>query len=550
MSKTDNSPGCATYSIITIIVAIVTPFFGLRVSIGNILLVMFIGLVIFLIYCFIINSNKKQNPSTTIQDQSLNRHEYSTSQIQNVKSYPTLTSNEITDFFFTLQEDPDFMEYLHNHVNSLKNLDKFAKGDLIEGNDNRLIIIFFSDFTKASSKMGLFFTYRHNKTTPLCDALINIYCRSNPQLNINHEKKRSLMDSARKMLSQFAGIQCETLPGDYDFTIAEILESAEMPFTADKYNRLIYKYCEEISNTGSMPNENETKYIDGFKRFLNREKEDKARKATSSESMKKLDELIGLDSVKKEVKTLVNFITVQQMREKKGLKTSPISYHCVLTGNPGTGKTTVARIIAEIYRELGIVKRGHLIETDRSGLVAEYVGQTAVKTNKIIDKALDGVLFIDEAYSLAQSASNNDFGHEAIATLLKRMEDNRDRLVVVLAGYGDEMRRFIESNPGLESRFNRYINFEDYDAESLSEIFINMASKNEYILDPDALKALQEITREIVASKDRHFGNARSIRNLFEKVIEQQAHRLSQISNEEISSLDLQTIKASDFQLQ
>ncbi|MDR3226928.1 MAG: AAA family ATPase [Prevotellaceae bacterium] len=244
----------------------------------------------------------------------------------------------------------------------------------------------------------------------------------------------------------------------------------------------------------------------------------------------KLKSLIGLTSVKEEIETLTNFIKIQQARETKGLKTSSVSYHCVFTGNPGTGKTTVARIVADIYKSLGILDKGHLVETDRSGLVAEYVGQTAVKTNKIIDSALDGVLFIDEAYSLV-GGSENDYGKEAIATLLKRMEDNRDRLVVILAGYSAEMQQFIDSNPGLQSRFNRYIEFPDYSADELYQIFELNLKKFDYVIAENAVEKLKEIFKNAIENKYKNFGNARFVRNFFEKTLERQANRLSGETN-------------------
>ena len=248
--------------------------------------------------------------------------------------------------------------------------------------------------------------------------------------------------------------------------------------------------------------------------------------STKRPTISDLDNLIGLNSVKEEVKTLRNYILIQQEREKQGLKSTPVSYHCVFTGNPGTGKTTVARIVADVYRSLGVLKKGHLVETDRSGLVADYVGQTATKTNKIIDRALDGVLFIDEAYSLA-TGGDNDYGKEAIATLLKRMEDNRDRLVVILAGYSDEMKQFIDSNPGLQSRFNRYIHFPDYNADELFQIFEVNCQKHDYVMNDEAKAALKSLLEKAVSQKDQNFGNARFVRNLFEKTIERQANRLS-----------------------
>ena len=240
---------------------------------------------------------------------------------------------------------------------------------------------------------------------------------------------------------------------------------------------------------------------------------------------KDLDALVGLDSVQEEIKTLSNFIRIQQKRKEQGLKASSVSYHCVFTGNPGTGKTTVARIVAKIYKSLGILSKGHLVETDRAGLVAEYVWQTAVKTNKIIDSALDGVLFIDEAYSLI--GTGQDYGKEAIATLLKRMEDDRDRLIVILAGYSKEMQDFINTNPGLQSRFNRYIEFPDYSSEELLQIFEKNVEKFDYKLQNEASAALGEYFKDAVTNKDANFGNARFVRNIFEKTLEKQANRLS-----------------------
>jgi len=313
----------------------------------------------------------------------------------------------------------------------------------------------------------------------------------------------------------------------------------------------LYRFASIAAKADNVVTEDEQKWLNELLKLSENNNEEKTeiQKVESSienfqsthkiDSLSELQSLIGLLSVKKEIETLANFIKIQQERRKKGLKSSQPSYHCVFTGNSGTGKTTVARIIAKIYKELGILKEGNLVETDRSGLVAEYVGQTAVKTNKIIDTALDGVLFIDEAYSLV-SKSENDYGKEAIATLLKRMEDDRDRLVVILAGYSLEMQQFIDSNPGLQSRFNRYIEFPDYSDEELYQIFELNLKQFDYTIAKDAIVPLQEYLAKTVAHKDKNFGNARFVRNLFEKTIERQANRLSKevnLTNEKLSEI-------------
>jgi AAA+ superfamily predicted ATPase len=252
---------------------------------------------------------------------------------------------------------------------------------------------------------------------------------------------------------------------------------------------------------------------------------DNQKATTSIYNINDLNNLIGLKSVKGEIISLHNFINVQKKRGMHGLRTSPISHHCVFTGSPGTGKTTVARIIASIYKEIGLLNKGHLVETDRSGLVAEYLGQTAAKVNRVFDSALDGILFIDEAYSLV-GENQDDFGKEAVSTLIKRMEDDRNRIIVILAGYKGEMEKFINTNPGLQSRFNRYIHFDDYNPQDLMEIFKKYCNDEEYHLSSEAENSLHQIFEKEFKNKNKNFGNGRFVRNIFEKVINKQADRI------------------------
>ena len=254
-----------------------------------------------------------------------------------------------------------------------------------------------------------------------------------------------------------------------------------------------------------------------------------------------LDGYIGLQTVKEEVHNLINMASVYQLRRQHDLPTTDMSLHLVFTGNPGTGKTMMARMMARIYRSLDILSRGQLVEVDRSGLVAGYVGQTAIKTQKVIEKAMGGVLFIDEAYAL-NGRSENDFGQEAIDTILKAMEDHRDDLVVIVAGYTDLMDRFIHSNPGLESRFNRFLLFDDYTTDEMVEIFRMQCKKGCYQLTEEA----QPLIRDYIAeeSADDSFGNARGVRNLFEHVLVAQNNRLAAMEN--VTREDLTVITADD----
>lgn len=425
----------------------------------------------------------------------------------------------------------------------------------------KLLLLFLSDMMKNYRKMGYDYSDLKNReglAMVLMTCLLSAKKEYTKELGF--EELNLLNDMTASVQKIFNSVKnaFDNYPDDDFFFISNVLTHCRRNDLCTSYFSTIYRLFSIIAKADKVVNDVEKSWLEKLSGIRNRlkapsnigfdstvnadvDKDFYLPNENSIEPMEDLNKLIGLTNVKEEIKNLSNLVKIQKIREERGMKTSNISFHCIFTGNPGTGKTTVARLVATIYKKLGVLKKGHLVETDRSGLVAEYVGQTATKTNAIIDSALDGVLFIDEAYSLIQEGKN-DYGSEAVSTLLKRMEDNRNRLVVILAGYTNEMTNFINSNPGLQSRFNCYIDFPDYSSDELVKIFEYIANENDCVVSTDALTRVKEIIETAVLNKNKNFGNARFVRNLFEKIITQQANRLAaepNITNEMLSRIEV-----------
>jgi stage V sporulation protein K len=404
----------------------------------------------------------------------------------------------------------------------------------------------------------------NNRTEDMVNGFTGLFRREHKDrllaLNRGHVKEKGIrlhdvvteyLDNSKEKINKLHDVVGDHVKEGLDrafLEISHILGKLKLPALVLRYYEfLIQEICQSFAAMDGAVSSKDNRFIQYLLKqvaLLVEEYHSPVASQTESSNQEKLerviaelDELIGIVSVKDKVKQTANFAKVQQVRLVQGLRPIPTSYHSVYTGNPGTGKTTVARLMGRIYKSLGVLRRGHLVECDRSSLVAEYVGQTAVKTNKIIDSALDGILFIDEAYALVKD--HEDFGREAIETLLKRMEDNRDRLIVIVAGYPAEMKRFIDSNPGLHSRFTRFIDFPDYSPQELCRIFSRMCAKNGLQATPDLKETILHHFTFLHQQRADNFGNARLVRNCFEGIINAQATRLAASGNYETQALTL-----------
>ncbi len=401
------------------------------------------------------------------------------------------------------------------------------------------------------------------------------------RLSSEHEALNILGEKFKQELFEKLNIKNEDYLGVYDFKVGDYFVHFNMPSNrneiAKKIDYFLNKAIEEALEThaekvakqegffnpdeyyaefgekvieyfSEKSDERPTKtwiFSENNVEDLIEENENNQQTEESSETedgLLELQELTGLKKIKEDVSDLIKLVKVQQKRKNMGLPSVPVSLHLVFSGNPGTGKTTVARIIAKIYKQIGVLSKGQLIEVDRSSLVAGYVGQTAIKTMEKIKEAKGGVLFIDEAYSL--NKGENDYGQESIDTILKAMEDYRDDFVVIVAGYRDLMEKFINSNPGLKSRFNKYIQFDDYNEDELVQIFCSMCEKHGYIIMNDALSKVRSKIKHMLQNKDENFANARDIRNLFEVIITNQANRVIDMN---LSGDEFLTISSDDI---
>ncbi len=433
-----------------------------------------------------------------------------------------LLNLSFADAKITSKESAFIKDYLGFDY-SVKEMREYAIANRIYGSDftNKLPYC-FKVFVKADNSLG-----QVKETSKL---IMQVYKMLGQEF--------LACDGQGKAESYALDLLCNNMQEYIDKTF---IETTNMCFgeLAEKDNRVVKsaEFTQPVSIVGNNVQTQEESQADTA-----REREPEK---TLDELMEELNVLIGLGKVKEDVKSLINLVKIRNIRKERGMDSPDMSLHMVFSGNPGTGKTTIARLLAQIYKAMGLLSKGHLVEVDRSGLVGGYVGQTALKVQEVVNKALGGVLFIDEAYSLTVNRGATDYGFEAVDTLLKFMEDNRDDLIVIVAGYPKPMEEFLNSNPGLKSRFNKYLHFEDYTPEELIGILKLNAKKADLVLSEEAEKFAMEFFAKRCENRPENYANGRDVRNFFEKALINQANRLATL--ETIEDSQLTTLEVEDF---
>ncbi|MEO7977611.1 AAA family ATPase [Flavobacterium sp.] len=482
---------------------------------------------------------KKNNPIAIIEESFLSLKKYLETNINPDEAVFTASfikdlqkeTARILETCKVLNQDTEFIQKINQEVNPTASRGLLFKAEHFFLSD--IITLYDKEWANKNEKSQFVLAYYYDALRNNHFAEENATAQLN-QLVFTEEFKNQILKIKKenKILTSNAEQNRSLLP----VVLSETRHIKRDEILVQYQNFLSFAFDKKLEST--------TVFADFLGLSLNKSKNKEVEvlpeEDTLEKVLKELNELVGLATVKKDVGELINLLEIQKKRSHQGLKNVEITLHTVFSGPPGTGKTSVARLLSRIFKHLGFLSKGQMYETDREGLVAGYVGQTATKVDAAVISSLGGVLFVDEAYALSQNAFGNDYGAEAVNTLLKRMEDHRDDLAVVVAGYTEPMKIFVESNPGLRSRFNRFFYFDHFSPVELLQIFESLCTKSDFIVSNDAKEKLSDTFDLLYKTKNESFGNARAVRNLFEKCVQNQANRivkLKKITNKALKTL-------------